>query len=583
VTHSTVAATLVLCLCALGCKSSDARDDAVVRPPAPKLDAFSAPAVHSLALTIDRSAMAELARTPKEWVRATLQVGANSYPDVAVRFKGHRSLRTWAEKPAFKLAFDKFKNKGRKILGLRGMTLNNMVDDPSMLRENLGAQVFAALGVPAPRANYAEVSVNGERYGLYVLLESIDETLLARHFGAAHGPVYEGEYGCDLYDQDVWGFEHDGGDDPERAALQDLARRISGPADNWLLSSEAPLQRAHVLAYLAASTLLADFDGYRHGHNYRIYLDSESRNWSFIPWGFDRILKKPFGAFDSQGRIARACFGNAACRLEYVRTLRAGIEKFEKLDLVAAIARTEALIGPALVRDPRRPYSQAKRTAASAELAKFIAEQPQRLRKQLGCWDGEHEIDADGDGYGCMDCDDSNASIHPSATEACDGADNDCSGHADDAPSCSCPIQRVGGASYALCSFPTTFWEAELFCHSLGYTLARVDSRDALKALQSATQSRHKGEWWVGLSDQAREGEFVWPDGSRPVRGLWASGEPDNYVCGQNCAAIRPGRSAGLRDLHCGTHAPFVCSVDEPPAPAVALTSPTKDNAFSAE
>jgi hypothetical protein len=180
-----------------------------------------------------------------------------------------------------------------------------------------------------------------------------------------------------------------------------------------------------------------------------------------------------------------------------------------------------------------------------------------------------------------MDCDDSNPNIHPGATESCDdGVDNDCSGHADDAVSCNCPIQQLSGASFALCAFPTTFWEAEQFCHSLGYTLARVDSRDALKALQAATQSRHKGEWWVGLSDQGREGEFLWPDQSRAVRGLWAAGEPDNYVCGQHCAAVRPGRSPGLRDLHCATYAPFVCSVDDPPK--VALTSQPSPTAAGA-
>ncbi len=44
------------------------------------------------------------------------------------------------------------------------------------------------------------------------------------------------------------------------------------------------------------------------------------------------------------------------------------------------------------------------------------------------------DTDVDGDGYEIgEDCDDTNASVHPDATEACDGVDNNCSGNENDA------------------------------------------------------------------------------------------------------------------------------------------------------
>ncbi len=557
-------ATAILLLLTAACGGSDGPSQPSKKAAAESERVFATPSIHPIALTIEKSAMAELARSPKDWVRATIQVGDERYPDIGVRFKGHRSLRSWAQKPAFKLDFDKYKHKGRTILGLRGLVLNNMVDDPSMLREYLGAQVYRALGVPAPRVSYAELTINGERFGLYAMLDDADETLLARHFEAEDGPLYEGEYGCDVYEQDVWGFEHDGGEDPERKKLGELARAISGSPSEWILGERAIVDRDRVLGYLAASTLLADFDGYRHGHNYRIYRDPKTERWSFIPWGFDRILKRDVGVFDSQGRIARRCFEDAACRLEYVKTLQRAIGRFEALKLGEVLAKTEAMISPAIDRDPRRPYARNDRADASKKLAQFIAERPAALQKRLGCWDGAREVDADGDGYGCMDCNDADPNVHPGAAESCNGADDDCSGHNDDAPSCGCPLSAVGESQYALCSFPMSFWEAEQYCHSLGHTLARIESRDDLKALSSEVQAKDKSEWWVGLSDQGREGVYLWPDQSRPARGLWSRGEPDNYVCGQHCAALKPGRKAGLRDMHCATAAPFVCSVEAP-------------------
>ena len=550
----------VFLLMAAGCGEST--DEQATKPSGDDAEqVFREFAIHPIALTIEPSAMSELARSPKEWVRANMQVGGATYPDVGVRFKGHRSLRSWAQKPAFKLDFDKYKHKGRTILGMRGVALNNMVDDPSMLREQLGARVFAALGVPAPRASYAELTINGERFGLYTLLEAVDETFLAHQFGSGSGPMYEGEYGCDLYEQDVSGFEHDSGEDPEREQLAGFARAVSGPTSEWFLGTSPVVDRERVLTYLAASTLLADFDGYRHGHNYRIYRDPNTTRWNFIPWGFDRILKRDFGVFDSQGRVARRCYEDAKCRLLYVQRLHGAIRTFEKLNLTDLLQKTDAAIAAVVERDPRRPYSRAQRAEAAQKLAEFIAERPSRLRKQLGCWDGSREVDADGDGFGCMDCDDTNPNVHPGAVERCDGVDNDCSGHVDDGASCGCPVSELGTTNFALCDFPKTYWEAEQHCHALGYTLARIDSVEAMKSLQSAVQSVKKGEWWVGLSDQGHEGRYLWPDQSKPARGLWARGEPDNYVCGQHCAAMQSGRRGGLRDMHCATAAPFVCSV----------------------
>jgi hypothetical protein len=521
---------------------------------------FDAAAVTRLDLTLERSAMTELAREPRDWVRGSLRIGGASEPlheNVAVRFKGHRSLRSWAEKPAFKLDFGKY-DKGRRVLGLDALVLNNMVEDPTMLRENLGARVFAALGVPAPRAGYGELFINGERFGLYAVIEPIDERFLTRRFEDASGPVYEGEYGCDLYEDDVWAFQHDSGNDEQRGQLLAFARAVSGPPATWLLGKKPVVDRSF-LAYLAGSALIGDFDGYRHAHNYLVYRDPGSGLWSFIPWGLDRVLKQRMPVFDSNGRLARACFGDRACRLAYVKGLHDAARRFEALALEKTLDQLAARIAAAADRDRRRPYKRAKRAEAIATLRAFIRERPAEVRAQIACWDGSRELDRDGDGAGCTDCDDSDRAVHPGVAEVCDGKDNDCSGLADDAPSCACPSAVVSGASFSLCALPMSWWEAERFCAARGQVLARIDSRATARELHAAARAVSEAMWWVGLDDREREGAYRWQDGSRADRALWAKGEPDHYACGQHCAAMLEHGRGRLRDMHCATRAPFVC------------------------
>jgi len=104
--------------------------------------------------------------------------------DVGIRLKGgaNGSFRTLSGKAAFKLKFNKFV-KGQKFEGLEKMTLSNMLEDSSMIHETLTYAAFRAAGVPASRTGYADVRVNGDDFGIYLNIETLDDLALERWFG----------------------------------------------------------------------------------------------------------------------------------------------------------------------------------------------------------------------------------------------------------------------------------------------------------------------------------------------------------------------------------------------------------------
>ena len=59
---------------------------------------------------------------------------------------------------------------------------NEWGDAKTMLRNKLAQDLYKQLGAPAPRIEYAELSVNGEYFGLYTLEERVDD-----HFAKCRG------------------------------------------------------------------------------------------------------------------------------------------------------------------------------------------------------------------------------------------------------------------------------------------------------------------------------------------------------------------------------------------------------------
>jgi hypothetical protein len=545
-----------------GCKgkaSKPASDSDAAAPPSVTLTSaaqmYSLDAVPEFHLQLDQEAMDRLAKKPRKLVRATFQHGAQKL-EVGLRFKGHRAMRKWNDKPAFKIRFDRYV-EGQRFLGLRGLTLNNLVEDPTLVRETLGYRLFRAAGVPAPRTGYAKVYVNGQYFGLYLNVESIGAEFLAQTYADPSGNLYEGEYGCDLYADDLRGFELDGGSDEGRRDLERLIAAAEATPEA-LLAPEGPLDK-RVLAFLAVSAFLGDFDGYRHSHNYRLYHEPAAGTWTLIPWGLDRVFKKRLALYDSGGRLAKLCFGDAACRRRYVVAMHDVLRVFAELELARAMDEIVRLVDSAARADRRRPHRAKATLKARNQLRTFLRERADEVRTQVACWQGSQEIDADGDGFGCMDCNDADPAIHPNAAEVCDGVDSDCSALADDDPACPCPAVVIDGSEFALCNLPVTWEEAAASCAARGLALARVDSATQSRALYEEAMKANKVPWWIGMNDRAVEGTWLWHDGSAVGETFWKKGEPDNSTCNQDCAVLKSGSKGRWHDTHCAQRRPFIC------------------------
>ena len=116
--------------------------------------------VAGLHLQLDEAAIELLRASPDAEVAGRLSVGQRPHAPVPVmvRLKGQQgSKRSIDDKPALKIAVQ----NGQRIFGLENLTLNNVVQDPTMLHEVLGYRVYADAGVTVPEARYLRLTING--------------------------------------------------------------------------------------------------------------------------------------------------------------------------------------------------------------------------------------------------------------------------------------------------------------------------------------------------------------------------------------------------------------------------------------
>lgn len=323
-------------------------------------------------------------------------VEATSAPlKVEVRLKGHfnSSFRPLTEKAAFKLKF----NKTERYLGLKKMTLNNMVEDPSMIHETLAYSLYRATGVPASHTGYAYLRVNGEDYGAYLNIETLDDLAMEKRFdGTFDDPqhLYEGESGTDIVPGGAPEFEVDEGDEADRGDLEALIAAVDSEAGpEWLSQVTTVADLREMTRVWAVDKYAGFWDGYAgqegdsQPNNYYLYSDPLGV-FQMFPWGTDETWERRLAFDGPAGVMFNRCLADPGCAAMYREALSEVRQAVAGLDLDSLAAQTAARLQSwQQLEGSRREYSAAEIAEGVAQARAFIAGR----RGELAAWLGIDE------------------------------------------------------------------------------------------------------------------------------------------------------------------------------------------------
>ena len=133
----------------------------------------------------------------EEYYACDVEINGQTFYQVGIRPKGNTSLSAIVNDPdtdrySFKLEFDHYVD-GQTCWGLDKLVLNNNYADATNMKEALVYDMYRYLGADASLYNYAEISVNGEYWGVYLALEAVEDSFLLRNYGAESGALYKPE------------------------------------------------------------------------------------------------------------------------------------------------------------------------------------------------------------------------------------------------------------------------------------------------------------------------------------------------------------------------------------------------------
>jgi hypothetical protein len=120
-----------------------------------------------------------------------------------------------------------------------------------------------------------------------------------------------------------------------------------------------------------------------------------------------------------------------------------------------------------------------------------------------------------------------------------------CGGYEElEGPGAAQPVEQVSSAivfdhhDYLFFRQQATWTAATLLVCADTYRVARINSAAENEFVRLEAAHHAPGTWWIGFSDQKREGLWLW-ENSEPVGYVnWAPGEPRNITGNEDCALM---------------------------------------------
>lgn len=250
--------------------------------------------------------MADFKNTDIE-MTATLTVDGKTYRDVGVHFRGMSSFGAVGEgrKRSMNVAMD-FVHNDQTLGGYRTLNLLNSHGDPTFLRAVLYYQI-ARDYIPAPKANFARVVINGESWGIYVNAQQFNREFTKEWFETTKGARWKvpgspgGRGGLAYQGENVEDYKRlyeikSKGDKKSWKDLIQLCKVLTETPIDRLEQELAPIFDIDgALKFLALENTLINNDGYWiRSSDYNIYQDPKGK-FHLIPHDANETFLRPGG------------------------------------------------------------------------------------------------------------------------------------------------------------------------------------------------------------------------------------------------------------------------------------------------
>ncbi|MEX2261061.1 MAG: CotH kinase family protein [Bryobacteraceae bacterium] len=353
-------------------------------------DFFDDLVLHEIYLTISPTDWQTLRETFLEDTiyRCNLRWRDIEVNNVAIRSRGHGSRS--GVKPGLRVDIDRF-DSGNRFVGVKSFNLDNVTQDPSLIRERLAMALFTRMGLPAPREAHTRLFINGEYAGLYVIVERIDKAFLRRNFGEDEGYLYDWEpdegyrfeyKGPDLASYSPVPFKPETNEDnPDPAPLEAMIRAMNcGQEEDFAAAIGQYLDLKQVMTHLALENFISEWDGVLGDfgmNNFYLYRFRGTNLSHFLFWDKDVAFQVPhypiFQRFDDNV-LARRAIAIPEFRQAYLDALSTAAHTAGGAGgwLEQEIERYYTQVREAALADPFKPNSNEEFEAAVEFLREFV-------------------------------------------------------------------------------------------------------------------------------------------------------------------------------------------------------------------
>lgn len=365
--------------------------------PGPTVDptevVFDRDKLHEISITTDPANLASLGCPPSETrVSATLTFDGVTLTNVGIRNKGQTSCRPPSDKLGFSIKFNEFV-AGQRLHGLKRLTLNNAVQDPTWVNELLTYDTYKRAGLVYQRVAHAVVTFNGTPKGIYTIVESVNEQFLERHFGKGfeNGNLYEGPWDFDE-STSVISLKDEVAEARSRADIEALATAVLSPADSGFPDRLAPrLDIDRFVMLHAVDMVTVAWDGYTlDGWNYYLYDNPKDNRFVYLGTGsnwpyftenmttainFDPLDIRslwPDGSYETTGFLSRRVLLVPALKARLQTALVTARAAFNPALLKAEFDRTKRTLNSTTRTDSRTRADLATFNANVAKAYEFV-------------------------------------------------------------------------------------------------------------------------------------------------------------------------------------------------------------------